>query len=228
VKDNQGYIKHAKRFLLFYLVIITCYLLLHKLANKQTTLELFMGQIGLAGLLLAFFPGCRENAPGSSGKFSVRATLMCIFTGIAVSIVNTIYIDEIAKYGASVAPGYNQLRIPACTAAIDAWIYGAVAVFTAPFLEEYFFRHIILGKIHGIIAASPSISKQRQRLLIIIAAIATSVLFALAHRPGLPIFPVYLLSGIAYSYTYLKRGFPGAVIAHSTGNAFVLFILSFI
>jgi len=65
-------------------------------------------------------------------------------------------------------------------------------------------------------------------LLIFTAIAVISVLFTLAHRPGLLVFPIYFFSSLVYSFSYLKFGLPGAVLAHSAGNAGILIILPLI
>ena len=216
-----------KRFLFFYVFIIVCYLIFRKLVNDKATLELFMAQAGLVGLLAAFFPFRWKDPAGGSGKFGIRAVLICILTGAAVSLINACYLTEVAKHGASATPGYNQLKIPCNTATADVWIYGAVAVITAPLLEEFFFRHVLLGRICALIASSRTFSQNLRHTYIFIAVAVISALFALAHKPGLLVFPIYFFSSLVYSLSYLKFGLPGAVLAHSAGNAGALIILSF-
>lgn len=202
-------------------------MLLRKLVNDKAVLELCMGQAGLVGLLAVFLFGWPKDTPGSSFKIGIPAALICIAGGIAVSVLNTQYLSEFIKHGFVAIPGYNQLRIP-YGAAADVWVYGAMAVITAPLLEEFFFRHILLGRISVRIIASLVITKRLRQGLIFLAVVAISALFSLAHRPVLPVFPAYFAASLVYSVSYLKFGLPGAVLAHSAGNAGVLIILSFI
>jgi uncharacterized protein len=82
----------------------------------------------------------------------------------------------------------------------------------APFCEEFFFRGIIFAGL-------------AQRMPVLVAAIASGALFALAHLDQWAFVPLAVIGvGLAYSYYYTKSLWPN-VIAHFTVNTTSLFLI---
>jgi membrane protease YdiL (CAAX protease family) len=82
----------------------------------------------------------------------------------------------------------------------------------APFCEEFFFRGIIFAGL-------------AQRMPVMVAAIASGALFALAHLDQWAFVPLAVIGvGLAYLYYYTKSLWPN-VIAHFTVNTTSLFLI---
>ena len=111
---------------------------------------------------------------------------MMIFTAIVV----------VAGGGAETSE--NQAGLQAMMQQVPAWLTAPVIVVIGPFVEEYIFRHLLIGKLS-------------RRINIWLCCTLSVVLFALAHMVGqdaitLGVLLPYLAAGTALVFVYVWTG----------------------
>ena len=111
---------------------------------------------------------------------------MLIVTSILVALAGT------------VEPSVNQASVQALIQQVPAWLIVPLLVVVAPFVEEYFFRHLLIGKLS-------------RRINIWVCCGLSVVLFAALHVVGkqdltLTVLLPYLAMGASLVFVYVWTG----------------------
>ena len=114
--------------------------------------------------------------------------------------------------GGDVQTSANQAGLQALMQQIPAWLTIPVLVVIGPFVEEYIFRHLLIGKLS-------------RRLNIWVCCILSTVLFAALHIVGqetltLPVLMPYLAMGatLVFVYVWTGRNLMFAYFVHTAKN----------
>ncbi|KRE79481.1 CPBP family intramembrane glutamic endopeptidase [Arthrobacter sp. Soil763] len=113
----------------------------------------------------------------------------------------------------------NQAGLQALMQQVPAWLMVPLVVFVGPFVEEYIFRHLLIGKLG-------------RRLNIWLCCVLSVVLFAALHIVGqealtLPVLMPYLAIGatLVFVYVWTGRNLMFSYFVHAAKNLLaVLFI----
>jgi len=209
---------YLKALALFFAVLAATGLLLEALHAGQYTFDLIMGQLGLLGATLLFCMGKAKDFRQDFRKIRPPVVAGCIVTGFMVSFTTIWYRHVALKHDLIVTPGTRQVNAAGLAATpVDFVIIATAAVLLGPVLEELAFRYVGLGLAYRVIAQHTSPGSAR--IMLVFWVTATSIIFALLHGPGFASFPVYFLSSIVFSISYLKYGLFAAVLAHASTNA---------
>jgi len=199
------------------------------LAKLQAQDPVQLNQVFSAGTL-ALTVGIAEIAMAGAAFllarpfFGAGARQLGLGSAPTVSLVGIGLVAGLALWGASAVLGDAQARVfgdhPQMVEKIFA-LHRDFASITfdflsacviAPFCEEFFFRGIIFAGL-------------AQRMPVIVAAIASGALFALAHLDPWAFVPLAVIGvGLAYVYYYTKSLWPN-VIAHFAVNTTSLFLI---
>jgi membrane protease YdiL (CAAX protease family) len=132
---------------------------------------------------------------------------MLIFTAILVSL------------GGSVQGSANQLNLQALMQQIPAWLTVPLLVLVGPFVEEYLFRHLLIGKLS-------------RRINIWVCCALSVVLFAAIHIVGqeditLTVLLPYLGMGatLVFVYVWTGRNLMFSYFVHAAKNLLAVVVI---
>jgi len=124
---------------------------------------------------------------------------------LAISQLNRLYIDILSMYpGMRVEPQEIVKEFAVGEMYYKILLFVLVVVL-APFVEEYIFRYYIYDKL--LLPRMPSLA----------AAIISAALFTLLHL-NISGIPTFFGLGLYCTFVYERKGFYGAVIAHTVSN----------
>ena len=117
---------------------------------------------------------------------SVAVVAMLILTALLVSLTGP------------VQGSANQANVQALVQQVSPWLIVPLLVIVGPFVEEYIFRHLLIGKLS-------------RRLNIRVCCVLSTVLFAALHIVGqetltLPVLMPYLAMGATLVFVYVWTG----------------------
>lgn len=106
----------------------------------------------------------------------------------------------------------NQANVQALVQHVPPWLIVPLLVIVGPFVEEYIFRHLLIGKLS-------------RRINIWVCCVASAVLFAVLHIVGqetltLPVLMPYLAMGatLVFVYVWTGKNVMFSYFVHATKN----------
>lgn len=184
--------------------------------------------LGGAVVAAGFFRGSWMGIRSLAGALGLRFTALDLLWGLTIGLLARVVASvlEIAVYG-GMAQGEVVLGVPVYD---GWWLFGALLapVLLAPFIEEIFFRGLLLRAVEGaVVRGSGGVSR---RLALGIAVGVSGVVFALVHVVGLGSVDAVVVVGLSTLVFGLAAGsvaavtgrLGGAIVAHVTFNALVV------
>jgi len=182
------------------------------------------GLVGLwMGFIAAIFVTSRTRGSGNPARdFGLRFTRWDPPVGILIGIAGQLIVDLLYLPFEHIDPGLqHQLGEPANRLTggfhgADLAVIGVLTVVVVPFIEEMFFRGLVLQSLLRL-------SRNAGRVLgPVIGVVATGILFASAHAEPIQ-FAGLALFGILLSFMAYKTGRLGSCIfAHAAFNGFAV------
>ncbi len=161
------------------------------------------------GVVAAF--GLRPRPGG--GATAALATLALVAGGLVIDLA--VALLEPRALAAHWTEGFDPALAWGAAPAVVAGLVGGVLV--APVLEELIFRGLLYGSLRAWCGAGP----ERGRAWLV-PAVASGLVFALAHGYGAGGFASVLLSGILWAWAYERtRSLLPGILAHAVNNALV-------
>lgn len=186
------------------------------------------GAVAAAGFLRGPWVGVRSLARALGLRFTALDLLWGLTIGLLARVVASVL--EIAVYG-----GLAQGEVVLGARVYDGWwLFGALLapVLLAPFVEEIFFRGLLLRAVEGaVVRGSGGVSRRVSRGLALGIAVGVSgVVFALLHVVGAGSVDAVVVVGLSTLVFGLAAGsvaavtgrLGGAIVAHVTFNALVV------
>lgn len=151
----------------------------------------FYGSVGILALLAA-----RRVVARDLRVLATRPWFTLLMVPAAV-IVMMIFTAVVVAAGGGVETSQNQASLQAIMQRVPAWLTAPLLVLVGPFVEEYLFRHLLIGKLS-------------RRVNLWLCCALSTVLFAALHvvRQGitLPALLPYLAMGATLVFVYVWTG----------------------
>jgi membrane protease YdiL (CAAX protease family) len=153
---------------------------------------LFYGSVGLLALAAARRVVARDLRVLATRPWF---TLLMIPLAVLAMLILTAVLVALSGPGPTSA---NQAGLQALMQQVPAWLMVPLLVFVGPFVEEYIFRHLLIGKLS-------------RRVNIWVCCTLSVVLFAALHIVGqeqltLPVMVPYLAMGAVLVFVYVWTG----------------------
>lgn len=175
----------------------------------------------IVGILIAWFARQRESIPEDAPSLCLGMALESVAFALVLWCLSRGYSPLLDSLGITLAtPPHAAESPPLNTAAVGQ----VVTYIGAGIYEEVIFRLVLFGMLKSALTAA----LLPRRMALVIAALAASVFFAVAHHLGAHGEPVdgfnflfRVLAGLYFTVLFQLRGFGIAVGAHATYDVIV-------
>ena len=167
---------------------------------------IFYATIGALALAAA-----RRVAARDLRVLATRPWFTALMVPLAV-VVMLILTAVLVAVSGPVQTSANQAGLQALMQQVPVWLMVPLLVIVGPFVEEYIFRHLLIGKLS-------------RRINIWVCCVASAVLFAVLHIVGqetltLPVLMPYLAMGatLVFVYVWTGKNVMFSYFVHATKN----------